>query len=186
QLHVAVNDRDALEPDLGAADRERERQHVVDVRARDAGARVGIEDQAERGGGHGVRGRASSTTAAGEGQTAARGPGRSTVALVELDTATEFGARVARRLREELIAWLVTVHPDGTPQPVPVWFLWDGRTVLLYSQPDTGKLRNLAANPRVALHLDGDGRGGDIVVLTGEARVVTDVPPADRVPAYLE
>jgi len=108
------------------------------------------------------------------------------VALVELDTATEFGARVARRLREELIAWLVTVHPDGTPQPVPVWFLWDGRTVLLYSQPDTGKLRNLAANPRVALHLDGDGRGGDIVVLTGEARVVTDVPPADRVPAYLE
>jgi PPOX class probable F420-dependent enzyme len=105
---------------------------------------------------------------------------------VKLDTTTEFGARAARRLRDELIGWLVTVGTDQTPQPVPVWFLWDGQTCLLYSQPDTGKLRNLARNPRVALHLDGDGRGGDIVILTGEARVVTDVPPANQVPAYVE
>jgi PPOX class probable F420-dependent enzyme len=105
---------------------------------------------------------------------------------VKLDTTTEFGARVARRLRDELIGWLVTVSADQTPQPVPVWFLWDGQTLLVYSQPDTAKLRNIARNPRVALHLDGDGQGGDIIILTGEARVVTDVPPATRVPDYLE
>jgi hypothetical protein len=35
------------------------------------------------------------------------------------------------------------------------------------------------------LHLDGNGQGGDIVVVTGEARV-SDDPPADRVPAYVE
>jgi PPOX class probable F420-dependent enzyme len=105
---------------------------------------------------------------------------------VKVDTTTEFGRRVTRRLREALIAWLVTVRPDQTPQPVPVWFLWDGQTFLVYSQPDTPKLRNITRNPRVALHLDGDGKGGDIVVLTGEARVVADAPPANEVPAYVE
>lgn len=105
---------------------------------------------------------------------------------MKLDTTTEFGRRVTRRLREELIAWLVTVRPDQTPQPVPVWFLWDGQTFLVYSQPDTQKLRNIARSPRVALHLDGNGKGGDIVVLTGEARVVTDAPPANEILAYVE
>jgi hypothetical protein len=46
---------------------------------------------------------------------------------VNIDTTTERGARVAARLRDELVAWLVTVEPDGTPVPTPVWFWWDGR-----------------------------------------------------------
>jgi PPOX class probable F420-dependent enzyme len=105
---------------------------------------------------------------------------------VKLDTATEFGARVARRLRDELIGWLVTVGADQTPQPLPVWFLWDGQALLIYSRPDTAKLRNIARNPRVALHLDGDGRGGDVVILTGEARLAPDAPAATQVPLYVE
>jgi PPOX class probable F420-dependent enzyme len=103
-----------------------------------------------------------------------------------LDETTEFGQRAARRLREERIAWLTTVSPRGMPQPVPVWFLWDGdASVLLYSQPDTPKLRNIAENPRVSLHLDGNGRGGDIVVCVGKARI-TDDPSADQVEEYVE
>jgi PPOX class probable F420-dependent enzyme len=103
-----------------------------------------------------------------------------------LDETTEFGQRAARRLREERIAWLTTVSPRGMPQPVPVWFLWDGdASVLLYSQPDTPKLRNIAENPRVSLHLDGNGRGGDIVVCVGTARI-SDDPSADQVGVYLE
>ncbi len=101
-----------------------------------------------------------------------------------IDTSTEFGARAERRLREERLAWLVTVRADGTPEPIPVWFLWDGETILVYSQPGTRKLRNVARNPRVAFHLDGDGLGGDIVVVIGEARV-SDDPPADEVPDYV-
>jgi PPOX class probable F420-dependent enzyme len=66
-----------------------------------------------------------------------------------------------------------------------VWALWEGETILIYSQPETPKLRNIAARPRVALHLDGDGKGGDIVIVTGDARIVPDAPPADRVPAYI-
>ena len=105
---------------------------------------------------------------------------------MKLDTTTEFGARVARRLRDERIGWLVTVSADQTPQPIPVWFLWDGQALLIYSQPDTAKLRNIARNPRVAFHLDGDGQGGDVVILTGEARLAPDAPPATQVPAYVE
>jgi PPOX class probable F420-dependent enzyme len=101
------------------------------------------------------------------------------------DPATEFGARVARRLRDEVVAWLTVVDPAGTPQPAPVWFLWDGELVLIYSQREAKRLDHLAANPRVAFHLDGDGKGGDIIVLTGEAEVVQDEPPVPDNQAYL-
>ena len=102
-----------------------------------------------------------------------------------IDTSTAFGERAARRIREEVVGWLVTVSPAGAPQPVPVWFLWDGAgSVLLYSRPGKPKLRNIAANPRVALHLDGNGQGGDIVVLSGTA-AVSDDPPADRIDDYV-
>jgi PPOX class probable F420-dependent enzyme len=106
--------------------------------------------------------------------------------MAPLDTSSEFGRRAERRLHEEKIAWLTTVDSAGTPQPVPVWFLWDGGdSVLLYSRPDTPKLRAIAANPRVSINLDGNGQGGDIVVALGEAAVSED-PPAHEVPEYVE
>jgi PPOX class probable F420-dependent enzyme len=102
-----------------------------------------------------------------------------------IDTSTAYGERAARRIRDEVVGWLVTVSPAGAPQPVPVWFLWDGAGgVLLYSRPDKPKLRNIAANPRVSLHLDGNGQGGDIVVLSGTA-AQSDDPPADQVEQYV-
>ena len=69
---------------------------------------------------------------------------------MKLDTTSEFGARVERRLGRDLIAWLTTVSPSGTPQPSPVWFLWDRETFLIYSRPDTPKLRNIRSRPTVA------------------------------------
>ena len=103
-----------------------------------------------------------------------------------LDFTTDFGRRVTRRLTEELIIWLTTVGADGTPQPRPVWFLWDGETFLIYSKPDTYKLNHIVRRPRIALHLDGDGRGKDIVVFTGEARLDPDAPPANEMQEYVE
>ena len=103
-----------------------------------------------------------------------------------LDESTPFGARAAPRLRESIIGRLTTVTPDGAPQPIPVWFLWDGeRSLLLYSRPDKRKLANLAANPRVSLNLDSDGIDADIVICWGEAHL-SDDPPANEVPAYAE
>jgi PPOX class probable F420-dependent enzyme len=103
-----------------------------------------------------------------------------------IDLTTEFGQRVNQRLEKEQIIWLTSVGSDGTPQPRPVWYLWDGETFLIYSRPDTAKLRHIAANSHVALHFDGNGDGGDIVVFTGEAIITAGAPPADQNLAYLE
>ena len=95
-----------------------------------------------------------------------------------LDQGSEFGARVARRLREEMIVWLTTVTPSGAPLPRPVGFLWDGSdNISIYSQPGA-RIRNIAHNPKVTLNFDGDGQGGDIVVLSGTAKVDQSAPRA--------
>lgn len=104
---------------------------------------------------------------------------------MHIDTATEFGARAARRLHEDQMGWLVTVRADGMPQPTPIWFLWEDDEFMIFSEPDAQKVRNIANNPKVSLHLDGDGRGGDIVVVSGEARVVTEPPSAAQMNAYV-
>jgi PPOX class probable F420-dependent enzyme len=108
------------------------------------------------------------------------------MASVLPDPSTPFGERVARRLRDERVIWLTTVGGDGRPQPNPVWFHWDGTSFLVYSLADARRLANLRRNPKVALHFDGDGQGGDIVVFAGDARVSADDPPADRVPEFVE
>jgi PPOX class probable F420-dependent enzyme len=102
-----------------------------------------------------------------------------------LDPSSKGHAHAERRLRSEAVAWLTTVRADGQAQASPVWFLWDGETFLLYSQPDAQKVRNLAANPKVALHLGDDGSGGDVVSLEGTATVEPGTPRADRVDGYL-
>jgi PPOX class probable F420-dependent enzyme len=106
--------------------------------------------------------------------------------MVELDLNTEFGARVERRLREERVIWLTTVRSDLTPQPSLVWFLWEAGTLLIYSKPNTPKLRNIEQSPTVALNFDGDGRGGNVVVFTGTAIIDRQAPSLDQIPAYAE
>jgi PPOX class probable F420-dependent enzyme len=103
------------------------------------------------------------------------------------DPATPFGERVRRRLTNDQLIWLTTTGRDGTPQPNPVWFLWeDGDTVLIYNRPDANRLAHIRHRPQVSLNLDGDGRGGDIIVLTGTAGILDDHPAATGIPAYLE
>lgn len=103
-----------------------------------------------------------------------------------IDPTTEKGARVDARLREELVAWLVTVADDGTPVPTPVWWWWDGSTILVYSQPNTPKLRHIAASPRVALALRTDENGDALAVISGDARVDDAAPRVDELPGYVE
>jgi PPOX class probable F420-dependent enzyme len=104
------------------------------------------------------------------------------------DPTTPAGKSVARRLRDELFVWLTTVDEEGVPQPLPVTFLWDEAhsTFLTYSLPESerGRLAHIRKNPRVALHFEGSG--GDYIIITGEAWVSADDPPADQVPAWVE
>ena len=105
---------------------------------------------------------------------------------MEIDTSTDFGARAARHLEDDRVVWLTTVNPDGTPQPSPVWFLWDGETALIYSQPSTPKLRNIARQPRVSLNFNCTPSGGDVVILTGESWIDPVAPPVPGMPGYVE
>ncbi len=95
----------------------------------------------------------------------------------------------AKRLHRDPIIWITTVRADGQPQSSAVWFHWAGEDFLVVSQPAAAKVRNLAANPRVSLHLDSDGRLGDLVIVEGAAEVISAPeaggwPDAERVGAY--
>jgi PPOX class probable F420-dependent enzyme len=97
------------------------------------------------------------------------------------DTSTAFGAHVASRLERDILAWLTTVDGRGTPQPSLIWFLWNGTEILVYSRPAKPKLANIVTNPRVALNLESDGNGGDVVIVNGEARIDPSGPsPAEH------
>lgn len=98
------------------------------------------------------------------------------------DPSTPFGAAVRERLADDTIIWLTTVGKDGTPQPNPVWFLFDGETILTYNRADAHRLAHIRRRPRVALNLN--QRDGDVVVLVGRAEEADDVPPSDRNPDY--
>jgi PPOX class probable F420-dependent enzyme len=104
-----------------------------------------------------------------------------------LDIPSKMRATVKRRLSEEYFAWLTTVGSDLSPQPRPIWFIWQKDSFLIYSQPDAHKLRHLAKHPRVAVHFNTDATGdNDVLVFIGTARVDPDAPPAHKVPAYVK
>ena len=105
---------------------------------------------------------------------------------MNIDSSTEFGQRVDQHLQNDQVVWLTTVGPDQTPQPSPVWFLWDGDTLLVYSQPGTPKLRNIGQHPRVSLNFNSTPTGGDVIVMTGDAWQDTEAPAAKDHPAYAE
>jgi PPOX class probable F420-dependent enzyme len=91
---------------------------------------------------------------------------------------------VQTRLKRELVIWLVTVGHDARPHAVPVWFWWDGKSILIYSVPGQ-KVRDVQANPNVALHLNTDPVGDDVVRIDGIAKVDPKQPPAYKMPNYV-
>ena len=100
------------------------------------------------------------------------------------DPTTEHGARAQARLATEKVAWLTTVTAAGQPQSMPVWFLWSDGELLVYSDRRARRNANVAANPKVSIHL-ADRAGDDIVVIEGEALIDPDQPAVPDNPAYL-
>jgi PPOX class probable F420-dependent enzyme len=72
--------------------------------------------------------------------------------------------------------WLGTTAPSGAPHAAPVWGVVTGQTLYLYSERSTVKARNIAADPRVVVHLES---GDDVLVVRGTAEDLgtpADVP----------
>ncbi len=103
-----------------------------------------------------------------------------------VDFTTDFGKRAAQRLRDERVIWLTTVSAEGTPFPRPVWFLWDGEALLIFSEPKMGKVQHIARDPHVSLNFNSDAGGDNIVVLIGNAQILKQPPAAKLVEAYIE
>jgi PPOX class probable F420-dependent enzyme len=101
-----------------------------------------------------------------------------------LDKTSPEGKRVQKRLETELIIWLATGGSDGRPHAVPVWFLWDGKTFLIYSLPGQ-KVRDIEANPKVHLHFNTDPDGDDVVRIDGDATRLKRYPLAYKIPSYI-
>jgi len=95
-------------------------------------------------------------------------------------------AHADERLRREVIMWLTTTRSDGQPQSSPVWFLWDGRTFLIYSLPASQKVPNIRRNPKVSLHLNDDGVGSDVLSIEGLAAIGEQEPSITDVPEYVD
>jgi PPOX class probable F420-dependent enzyme len=94
-----------------------------------------------------------------------------------IDLTSEFGQRVEQRLKDEEVIWLTTVTPKGIAQPNPVWFYWDGKVIILYSQPGSYRIRNIQHNPIITLNLEGaDVLGNNVVVFQGEAQLKHNYP----------
>jgi PPOX class probable F420-dependent enzyme len=101
-----------------------------------------------------------------------------------LDLTNPKHAHIDKRLRENRILWLGSVQPDGRPHLVYVFFLWDGKNILIFSQPTSQKIRNVQQNPHVTLGLDETREGEDMVILEGKAELLDDPAVNPTLPAY--
>ncbi|HEU5440973.1 MAG TPA: pyridoxamine 5'-phosphate oxidase family protein [Ktedonobacterales bacterium] len=92
-----------------------------------------------------------------------------------LDRADPLQAKILERLEREEYGFLITVRPDGRPHAVPVCFLYESDSIIIFSVPNSVKVRNIRGNPRVCLALDNFGFGEYFsVVIEGRAELVDE------------
>ena len=104
-----------------------------------------------------------------------------------IDLISDFGSAVKQHLNDQYVIWLTTVDSNLTPQPRPVWFVWEEDSFLIFSQAKAHKVAHIQKNPKVSLHFNTDESGDKhVIVFTGEALIDTNCPLAHLVPPYFE
>ena len=89
--------------------------------------------------------------------------------------------------RKPELAWLTTVDSNGTPQPNPVWFIWDDGVIYIFSKPNQAKLNNIRRSGRVAVNLEATADEEHITIFTGQAEIIDRADlPADILDRYAE
>ena len=56
-------------------------------------------------------------------------------------------------LERPLFAHLATIRPDGSPQSNVMWFVWDGKRIMMTHTRARQKFRNLKVEPRLAISI---------------------------------
>jgi hypothetical protein len=93
------------------------------------------------------------------------------VATTPPDTTKYPWSRAVEQLAHARNYWLSTTRPDGRPHAMPIWALWLDDACYFSTNPSSRNGLNLAADPRVVLHLES---GDDVVILEGTAERVAD------------
>jgi PPOX class probable F420-dependent enzyme len=80
-------------------------------------------------------------------------------------------------LGEQHTCRFATTGPDG-PHVAPVWFVWDGRAIWVYSLIRSQRWANVSRDPRVAVVIDDGHHYHELhgVEIEGQATVVGPVP----------
>ena len=80
-------------------------------------------------------------------------------------------------LGEQHTCRFATTGPDG-PHVAPVWFVWDGRAIWVYSLTRSQRWANLSRDPRVAVVVDDGHHYHELhgVEIEGQATIVGPVP----------
>ena len=79
-------------------------------------------------------------------------------------------------LAQPLVARIATVRQNGTPQVVPMWFLWEHGTMYMSTRTWAAKLKHLRRNPHVAVVVDvmEAPMKNKVVTIDGTADILTD------------
>ena len=104
-----------------------------------------------------------------------------------VDKKSKLESTAKKFVRQEYAIWLTTIGSNLTPQPRPVWFIWDKDSFLIFSQPHAHKLNHIKQHQNVSLHFNADKTSDqDVIVYLGTAQIDPNAPPAHRVRAYLK
>lgn len=104
------------------------------------------------------------------------------------DFKSKLGRAALQRVKREYFIWLTTVDSTGTPQPRPVWFVWEADSFVIYSQAQAYKLKHIRKNPQVSLHFNTEDGLGEksVVIFSGEATLDENCPAVHNNRAYLK
>jgi pyridoxine/pyridoxamine 5'-phosphate oxidase len=99
-----------------------------------------------------------------------------------VDPAIASWANAQQKLTDAHNYWIATTSGEGQPHAMPVWGLWIDGAFLFSTGRNAHKGRDLAANPKISVHLES---GDDVVILEGTAEELTEQTlPAGYADAY--
>ena len=83
---------------------------------------------------------------------------------------------IVEALEHQDVIWLSSTCPDGRPHVLPLWFLWDGDAITVFSKPRAQKVHNVRSDPRVMVAVGEPGHDFDVELVEAIAELVPAQP----------